>query len=348
MFFSELIPGVSFAILTLALLAHHTVRGPVAVSVMLCGIILVVRSHPLALLCLGAGLLLLLALNREAMMKKKRLLILLSAGALSLLIFKALTLNPYDASLLYESKGFRASLVQLLHPDYALEVVYYLIDSSKTLVFLFICTTAYFIVQREYKKLLALLALSAGLLVIFNLNLDFTDIKLWDLDGLRKNRWSLPIRFVVFFLFFYHCIGNITSHRLLQFSFVCLFLLLITGTIKITEVSEKPRYTIKYYEKIIDEAHSSGCRKCIMDIRNYDNNAYLHRDSYFGTLILSSLENPDSTIQVLFLQPEEIPEMRTAPPDEIRLMDIYTISQNELRKPYFTLPQENYGLISVR
>lgn len=339
----ELMPGMCFAILAISLFMHGGKKG-MGINVLLAALILlVVRSHPLASICLLIGLVIVAVVERDyAELSRAKLVTAFSVFILASAV-KLWTLNRYDASVLEDGKNLSFTLWQLAHPQYMAEMLYYLFTVNFTFTACFLFSLACFISSKKYKLLaLTVILLIAGM-ILLNMVRDFSHIYVWDLQGIRRDRWSLPIRFTLFFVFILYCLRQEFRNINPQFVKACVLLMFLPWWITVFEVSEKARLTVSEHERIIETARAAGCRKCIVDMQQFNIHGFMHKEAFYNTLVLSSLENPLESVQIIYSEKENIPAIENIEPARVMLMNYrYIYNREELNKRYFNLPIEKY------
>lgn len=348
----ELLPGSCLVVVFLSLLRNFKSfkNRYIFYSISLVLLFFIIRSHPLSILCLAGGLGILFFTNKDFFLENKKSLILVSLSGLLLISVKFFYLNPYDSTYIGAGKDVIESTVQLLNPDYFFEMLLYLFYARKFFTITMCVTLVYLIINRYYMHFAVLLILITVNTILFNTQIDITDFKLYKIDFINYDRWSLPIRFVVFSAFSYMFLTNIkrlTSLKIFKLTFLFYFFI---GIVQITEAQEQSKSYIEQANKIISKCRKQNVTKAIIMLDELDPVIPLHNRSYQDIMVLSALSNTDSCVQAICVREDQIQSLLQIKSQNIILHEgeqLYEIEQ-DINSYYYKIRQEPYKIVSLK
>ncbi len=351
MMVEELLPGCCMAIMLISVFRNAALINNKYVFYVIVVFLLffIVRSHPLSIVCLSGGLVLLFFTNRELFVYKRKDLLIVALVAVSLLGIKILLLNPYDSTYIKSHKGFVQSALQLIQPDYFSEMVFYLFYARKVFTLTFSVILIYLFLKKKYVNIIIFILLVSATVILFNTQVIVTDFKLHTINFLNYDRWSLPVRFIVFATFCYMILAEVQSlfaFRAIKLGFNFYFLL---GFIQVTEAHEESISYIKQANRIIEKCRKNGVSKAAIKLDELDGSIPLHYRCYEDIMVLSALNNPDSCIQVVYINDDVISQIKQSTPEDILLHEgerLYCIEE-EINSHYYRLREEPYSIVRM-
>jgi hypothetical protein len=347
MIVEELLPGCCMAIVLLSLLRNVSVFKSrwSFYSLALALLFFVVRSHPMALVSFGGGIVVLFFSDRQLFSDYKREFLVVGSAVAILMGLKFLFLNPYDTLLLKSGKSVFESFKQLCNPDYFFEMVMYLFYARKVFTITFSALAVFLFWSKRYAALSAVLMLVWGCVVLFNTHVTVTDFKLYNIDFMNYDRWSLPIRFIVFTAFCFLFLSRVKSkevYKMVQLTGAVYFFF---GLVQVVEAQELSKAYLTQAENIIQKCRDSGVSKAVVNMKELDGTTPIMNNAYVDIMVLSSLESRDSCIQVVYSSNEDIPEIEQLREDSIVLYQNIVFPEKMVNSAYYKLRPEAYTLL---
>lgn len=350
MMVEELLPAVCMLVVLCSLVRNFSIIKDARLAYVVTGILLVliIRSHPLALACLAGVVPIIFLSNREFFTQHKKAIAAFGAFSACLIGLKFLALNPYDASRVAESKSILHSSIELLYPANLSEMLFYLFFMRKIFTIVVSIIVIYFIMKGYYRELLITLLVTYAMVAVFNTMVFDPNFNSWNLTQMKYDLWSLPVRFVIFTSFCFLVlreVQNFQAYRYLSAGFIFYFLV---GTLQIPEQLAIGKSYIRQANKIIEQCHREGVAKAVVDLNELKEYIPLHHNAYQDILVLSALKNPVGCVQAVYIDDEFQPSLHTYNDDQIILDQNGPILHREiLNSRYYYLPEEPYRKISL-
>jgi len=351
MMVEELLPGACCVILFLSAIRNFD-RFKSRVSVVLFlsfMLLLIVRSHPIAIVCLAVTAPLLLFTNRQFFIRERKIvfsgIVILGviAGA------KFLFLNSYDLQTLSNMKSIKGSFTELLDTKHLTDIFFYIFYTRNIFTILFIVLFLFLYSQKNYKAILTILLLLFVGLVVFNMTVTHEVIYIHDLGVRSYDTRSLQIRMLIFAAFSFFVLPAINDWLYYRATKSTLILLSVIGLL---QTFSEQKYSIGYLDQaksIIENSRKEGVSKVAVRLSDLNGLFPVHANAYRDIMVISSLENSKATVQVVYIDDKNNPDVSDIQPDEILLdLDGDPINIEELDSGYFTVNKEPYTMIDMK
>lgn len=351
MMVEELLPGVCILIVLLSIIRNFAAikskyLGYTSIAFLL---LCVIRSHPLALLCLPCGLVVLLIESPDFYFRNKKAIIWLATISFLLLTSKYLWLNSYDIKTISNGKSVLQSFVELLNPGYLGEMVLYLFYLRKIFTITFSVTIVYLIYTQRYIPLGVFLLLVAAITVIFNTQVNQSNFQVHELSHLSYDRWSLPVRFVVFSAFSYWVLKHINDVNIYKITGLFAAFYFALGLVQISEEQERSQKYIRQAQNIIECCRATNVSKAMLRVDDLENPGIVHHNCFQDIMVMSSLNSPDSCIQVVYVSDKETTFVKSIHRDQVLLhKNEPPVDLTDINSSYFQLDTIDYQLVSLR
>ena len=205
MMVEELLPGACASVILLSAIRNFEVFPNRFTGVLFLMILalMVVRSHPLAIICFGLSVPILFFSNRDFFEKEWKLVLLAISGGTVIFISKILYLNPYDVDTLSHMKSYSQSLVEMLNPSYLSGLLFYTFYTRKFFTILLGALFVLLWIKKDFLKIVLILTLVLLGISIFNMTVEKGSFEANDLIIRSFDSRSLQVRMIVFVAFCY-------------------------------------------------------------------------------------------------------------------------------------------------
>jgi len=260
-----------------------------------------------------------------------------------------LFLNPYDADRLSEGKTLLQSSLELLKPSYLAEILFYLFYLRKVFTIAFCVLVIYLILNKRYREMTVIFIITFIMTVLFNTMVTENDFKVWTLTHSKYDQWSLHIRFVIFTALCFWMIEEIKSWQFYRAMLVSIVVFFLLSSLQLFEYQEQIGTYVQQTNKIIARCRQAGVRKAVISLNDLDPAVPLHHNVFMDIMVMSSLQSPDSCIQVVYVDDEFNPHLTGAYPDQILLSRKGPFLHHDgLNKKYYRLPEAAYADVSMQ
>ncbi len=350
MMVEELLPGACASVILLSAIRNFEVFPNRFTGVLFLMILalMVVRSHPLAIICFGLSVPILFFSNRDFFEKEWKLVLLAISGGTVIFISKILYLNPYDVDTLSHMKSYSQSLVEMLNPSYLSGLLFYTFYTRKFFTILLGALFVLLWIKKDFLKIVLILTLVLLGISIFNMTVEKGGFEANDLIIRSFDSRSLQVRmivFVAFCYFFLPFISTIMQYKVFKTSMVFLS---IVGILQIFAVKQDSEKYLTQARVLIKECRQKQIKKAIIPLENLDSSIPIHGHCYQDIMVISSINNADSTIQLVYQDENGTPNLSSFAEDSILLhlgFDPFPI--NGLDRNLYRLTSEPYRFISL-
>lgn len=347
----ELLPGACLLVVFLAFLRNIEVwKGKFVPYVV--GFILLVfcfHSHPLTVVALFGVLPLVVLHKCEILTKHKGLWIVLSLTILVLLIERFVFINPYDLSRISEGKSIWESAIELFNRFYIQEMIWFLTFKRIAFVVSFVGVVFLLAYERRYLKLSVFFLAVFGAVVVFN---TMVNAMHFDLENYRHypwDRWSLPIRYIAFAAFGMFVIDGFNGRFKHAITFAILGVYFVIASIDYKYFREQAELAVKQSYALIRYCKEQGISKAIVKMEELNPSYPVHYYSFLGSLVFSSYESAEHSIQVVYEQADKDYSFLLTEGRDYFMMCRSCEAQElkNLNSQYYTLPAENFVYIQL-
>ena len=351
MMVEELLPGACVVVILLSAIRNFDVfpnrlTGIIFLFVL---ILLVVRSHPLAVICLGLSIPILFFSNRDFFKKEWKLVLLALMSGIIFLILKILFLNQYDIETISNMKSYRQSILEMFNPQYLSGLLFYTFYTRKFFTVLLGALLVLLWIKNDFLKIALITSLILLGISIFNMTVRKEEFDSTDLIIMTLDSRSLQVRmvaFVAFCYFFLPYIKSLMHYKVLKTS---IFFLSIIGLLQVFAVRQDSEKYLTQARVLIKECRKVQIRKAIVRLEDLDGSLPIHSNCYQDIMVISSLENADSTIQMVYHDNTGSPNLSNMAEDSILLQfGSHPFPINGLDKNLYRLPSEPYRFISIK
>jgi hypothetical protein len=350
MMVEELLPGACASVVLLSTIRKFEVFPNRFIGVLFLLILafMVVRSHPLAIICFGLSVPILFFSNRDFFEREWKLVLFAIASGTVFLITKILFLNQYDVDTLSNMKSYSESLVEMLNPSYLSGLLFYTFYTRKFFTILIGALFVLLWIKKDFIKIILILTLVLFGISIFNMTVEKESIEANDLIIRSFDSRSLQVRmiaFVAFCYFFLPYINTIMQYKVFK---TAMFFLSIIGILQILVVKQDSERYLTQARVLIKECRQRQIKKAIIPLENLDGSIPIHGHCYQDIMVLSSINHADSTIQLVYQDETGTPNLSNFAEDSILLHLGYPpFPINGLDNNLYRLPSEPYRYISV-
>lgn len=338
MMVGELHPGSMFAILTLSLVTHWSKLSTAKKLWLLPAAFFAVSSHPLALI----SFLTTFWIWRFSTEEHSPPNISFSIGiTLGMIVLKLLLLDDYDVETVNESlRTTDEAVLSFLDPSYLLNFILFFLFSSPVVSIMLVFGIIYLLADGQKLTGVLLTAFFLGWSLLIQKYLDFTYFSLDFIQSMMHDRYLFPIRFVTLAVVVLIIAPKLFSGPSSTAAPVYIMASWMLGIPFLVLSSTKADRTISEFRNAIYTARSQNINKGFYPIENYCDDTYIHRGSFFATLVLSNLE--ERPAQVIHASETTIEELMLLDENEILLMDGVILNTEHLERGRIVHPKGKY------
>jgi hypothetical protein len=340
MMVGELLPGAMFAIITLSTIRNWGALDGWKWSVTTIAAFFTVSSHPLALVSLVVASVILRSGESmgERGIRWPGLLVLL----VLMMALKLLLLDDYDENTIYNTvRGPAETVMALLAPSYLFDYLQYYLLSSPVVSVLSVIILLCGIRLQMWLPLGLWAMFVVAWSVVAQQYLDFSFYGLNSVVNMMHDRYLFPMKFATLsFLILIIVPGQWRIGHGAWWSRV-IMVLWFAGLPFLYLSSFKAQRTVDEFRTVISWARQEGFHKAHYPVQDYCLDTYIHRGSFYATLILSSIDG-GIPCHVVHAPNHLIPKLAGLREDEILLMEGIVKSTDDLDPKRFSLPKAVY------
>lgn len=342
MMVGELMPGASMAVVALSILRNWSSLSNIKRAALVPAAYFTVSSHPLALV----GFLMCASIWWVSVYyQNPRARLLIIAVCAIMVLLKLTLLDDYDVNTINARNYNPLASHLVVSLETALDFSLFFIYNSPIIsVLTALCFSILLAFKRYSLLIFGLFLLFSWVLVVLHY-LDFRNFSLSFLQSMMHDRYLFPIRFSVVFLFCYVIIPDLDT-PLSGVMKNLVYSLWIVGFPFLLFSSRKADLTISKFRDMIEQARKSNLSKAYFDEDQYCQGSYIHRDSFFATIILSNLDTPWDPVHVVHASNEVKEVLSELNDNEVLLMNNLVYNVKEVKARRLKFPSGEYEEIS--
>lgn len=289
MMVGELHPGSMFAILTLSVVVNWQGLSEPKRLLLYPAAFFTVSSHPLAL----ASFLTMLWLWRVSSSPKIGLGNMKSAAlTMVMLILKWLMLDDYDVSTVTSNiRPLSEAIMVMFNPSYLLNFSLFFLFTSPVAAIGLLFALLHLLNGGKHLTVALLLLFQLGWAILVQQYLDFTYFSLDFIQSMMHDRYLFPIRFVALGCLFLMVLPKLEHGEASDGISLYVMAVWLLGLPFLAFSAKKADRTIAEFKNTIHESRKQGITKAYYPVEDYCDDVYIHRGSFFATLVLSNLDH---------------------------------------------------------
>jgi hypothetical protein len=346
----ELLPGVCVAIIFLSAVRNfHVFKNRyLGFSFLFALFLLVVRSHPIAMVSLGLSMPLLWFTHRHFFMKEWKLVVVGVVLGLIAVASKVFMLNNYDSSTINAMKSYSYSVSQLFNVGYFLHLLFIILYAHPFFMLLLGSVLLLLYFRKEYQNAGMVVLLMVLGLSVFNMAVTPDSMRNVDFTSMVFDIRSIQIRVVGFAAFAYYFLPAINLYVFYEWFKGAILFLFAIGIIQIYTSKKASKEYLEQAHKIIERCREKGVRKAIISINELVGGVPVHHNCYQDIMVISSLDDAKATIQAVYVDNNAKPNVAQLSADSLLLdLGLAPNHMSELNEKLYNLPEEPYTLVHI-